>query len=392
MGFVRLTSSDQCEAVDPRPRPDSFGPSDPQSGRSRRWTTVLGLVTALALSTLPAVAAHATADDDVPQQIVVLGDSYSSGNGAGSYTDRHCMRSDLAYGPVAARQLGAEVTMAACGGGVLADLTQPRHLSWVKSRTRSHWLPRNSYPTVADQAAEWQRRVEAEGLCGAAPADRFYEYRRVAPAPAGNVYTATVECHLWAHPQIDSVTDQTDHVFLTIGGNDGGFVGIVAHCFVLREAIGCERSLQAAEGRLAGIQGGLSAALTQIDEASQGRATIHLVAYPMLINRESYNLPEGPAGWYDAGAELHAIQARYTHLQRQVVDELNARTGSERFRLVDPTETFAGRGLDPRIGASQSHSWIVPPFSNLDVAGFMHPTATGHAQQAPLLVSSVLAG
>ncbi|MEU3846038.1 SGNH/GDSL hydrolase family protein [Micrococcus terreus] len=361
--------------------------------RRSRWFAGVVLVAALMAGAAPVQATGtegSSGAESSPAQIVVLGDSYSSGNGAGAYSDRPCMRSDLAYGPVAARQLGAEIPMAACGGGVLADLSQPRHLRWETSRTRSYWLPRSSYPTVADQAAEWQRRVEAEGLCGSAPEDRFYEYRRVAPAPAGSIYTATAACHLWAHPQIASVSDQTDHVFLTIGGNDGGFVDIVVQCFVLREAIGCERSLSVAEGRLGTIQDGLAAALRDIDRASSGTATIHLVAYPMLINRDSYTLPEGPAGWYDAGAELNRIQQDYTALQRETVERLNAETGSERFRLVDPTATFEGRGLDPRIGASQHHSWIVPPFSSLDIPGFMHPTATGHAQQAPLLVTSVL--
>lgn len=355
-----------------------------------QWRTAAALTAGLLLGGAGAAGASTTAPP-VPDQIAVLGDSYSSGNGAGAYTDRPCTRSALAYGPVAAEQLGAEVTMAACGGGVLADITEPRHLAWEKSRTRSYWLPRSSYPTVASQAAEWQRRVEAEGLCGSSPDDRFHEYRRVAPAPAGSIYTATAECHLWANPQADSVTPQTDHVFLTIGGNDGGFVDIVVHCFVLREAIGCERSLEAADSRLGSIQDGLASALSAIDEASDGQATVHLVAYPMLLNRVSYTLPEGPAGWYDAGAELARIQRDYTALQQTTVDGLNAQTGSERFRLVDPTAIFEGRGLDPRIGARQSHSWIVPPFSSLDIPGFMHPTATGHAQQAPLLVESVRA-
>lgn len=357
--------------------------------RGARGTAAAALAAALALTAGPVGTANA--EGGGPERIAVLGDSYSSGNGAGSYTDRDCMRSDLAYGPVAAAELGAEVTMAACGGGVLEDIVQPRHLGWERSRTRSYWLPRSSHPTVADQAAEWQRRVEAEGLCGTAPQDRFHEYRRVAPAPAGNVYTATAECHLWAAPQVEAVSPETDHVFLTIGGNDGGFVDIVVHCFVLREAFGCERSLNTADSRLGAIQAGLESTLAQIDQASDGQATIHLLAYPMLINRESYTLPEGPAGWYDAGAELTQIQQEYTALQRQTVDALNARTGSQRFRLVDPTATFEGRGLDPRIGASQRHSWIVPPFSSLDIPGFMHPTATGHAMQAPLLVESVLA-
>lgn len=355
-----------------------------------RWATAAALAAGLIFGGAGAAGAS-TATAGSPEQIAVLGDSYSSGNGAGGYTDRPCMRSDLAYGPLAVQQLGAELTMAACGGGVLADITQPRHLRWEKSRTRSYWLPRSTYPSVAAQAAEWQRRVEAEGFCGASPADRFHEYRRVAPAPAGSIYTATAECHLWAKPQVDSVTPQTDHVFLTIGGNDGGFVDIVVHCFVLREAIGCERSLETADSRLGSIQDGLASALTAIDEASGGQATVHLVAYPMLLNRVSYTLPEGPAGWYDAGAELTRIQQDYTALQQATVNALNAQTGSERFRLVDPTATFDGRGLDPRIGASQRHSWIVPPFSSLDIPGFMHPTATGHAQQTPLLVESVVA-
>lgn len=99
--------------------------------RRSRWFAAVVLVAALMAGAAPVQATGtegSSGAESSPAQIVVLGDSYSSGNGAGAYSDRPCMRSDLAYGPVAARQLGAEITMAACGGGVLADLSQPRHL------------------------------------------------------------------------------------------------------------------------------------------------------------------------------------------------------------------------------------------------------------------------
>jgi len=53
---------------------------------------------------------------------VALGDSYSSGTGAGDYFDQECLRSDLAYPRLLANGIGADLTFAACSGATGSDL------------------------------------------------------------------------------------------------------------------------------------------------------------------------------------------------------------------------------------------------------------------------------
>ncbi|MCD0443257.1 SGNH/GDSL hydrolase family protein [Glycomyces sp. A-F 0318] len=73
-----------------------------------------------ALVLVPAAASAQTAP--APTDYVALGDSYSSGTGAGEYFDRDCLRSNLAYPKLLAAATGAELTFAACSGATTADL------------------------------------------------------------------------------------------------------------------------------------------------------------------------------------------------------------------------------------------------------------------------------
>jgi lysophospholipase L1-like esterase len=57
-----------------------------------------------------------------PANYVALGDSYSSGTGAGDYFDELCLRSNRAYPALLASALGSELTFAACSGATTADL------------------------------------------------------------------------------------------------------------------------------------------------------------------------------------------------------------------------------------------------------------------------------
>ncbi|WP_083078389.1 SGNH/GDSL hydrolase family protein [Actinobaculum suis] len=334
----------------------------------------------------------------MPEKIVQLGDSYSAGNGTGVYSDQFCMRSPENYGSIVAREFGAEYTNAACSGAVTADITKPRHLGWTGGATRTYWLPRTFFPTVEDQAAEWQRRVEAENICGVPPApDMYYEYRNVAPAPAGSLYTASVACHLWAKPQIESVTPDTDTVFLTIGGNDANFTGIVISCFIGRDAGTCQQRLSEASRSLPELRERIAQVLSAIDTASQGNAHVYLLGYPVLISLDSYVLPEGPAGWYDAGQQLVEMQEEANELQAGVVADANAaiRTSGtpqaqrDRFTFVDVHEVFAGHGFDPRMGANQSHAWIVPSFTSFDILSFVHPNPEGWRAEAKVLAETI---
>jgi lysophospholipase L1-like esterase len=82
---------------------------------------VAALAAAAALVLVPAVAAAAPVPA-APLDYVALGDSYSSGTGAGEYFDQECLRSNLAYPKLLATGLGAELAFAACSGATTADL------------------------------------------------------------------------------------------------------------------------------------------------------------------------------------------------------------------------------------------------------------------------------
>lgn len=94
---------------------------------SHRFRTLaLGGVLAVASVLFAAAPAQAATTD-----YVALGDSYSSGLGAGDYVDTHCHTSEHAYGYQVARHIDAKPSFQACAGAVTADVLdkQVEHLS-----------------------------------------------------------------------------------------------------------------------------------------------------------------------------------------------------------------------------------------------------------------------
>ncbi|UPK73022.1 SGNH/GDSL hydrolase family protein [Nocardioidaceae bacterium SCSIO 66511] len=74
------------------------------------------VLTAAVATGPPAVSAPA---DD----LVALGDSYSSGTGTREYYDENCQRSHFAYAELMAQRLGANLDMQACGGATVSSVT-----------------------------------------------------------------------------------------------------------------------------------------------------------------------------------------------------------------------------------------------------------------------------
>ncbi|MBM3664079.1 MAG: hypothetical protein FJW94_14625 [Actinobacteria bacterium] len=115
-----------------------------------RMILALASATLVVASVLPVSSAGAQID---PLRVLILGDSYSAGNGAGSYYGpKDCYRSRNTWGELAARELGersgreVQVTNRACSGGVTTDLTggdvgsggiYPNKLQTVRSSTIS---------------------------------------------------------------------------------------------------------------------------------------------------------------------------------------------------------------------------------------------------------------
>jgi lysophospholipase L1-like esterase len=77
----------------------------------------------VAAATLALLAAPIAAQaQDPATDYVALGDSYSSGSGAGPYTDSACQRSVKAHPSLLAAELDAEFTFVACGGATTDDV------------------------------------------------------------------------------------------------------------------------------------------------------------------------------------------------------------------------------------------------------------------------------
>ena len=329
--------------------------------------------------------------------VVQLGDSYSAGNGTGTYEERTCYRSPDNYGSQVAASMGASYVDAACSGGVVADILEPRDLGDPSTQAATYTIDPATYP---DQQAEWMRRAEVARLCGVpAQPDFGYRYTFVAGAGVGSLYTGTVQCQLYARPQIDAVTTDTDYVFVTIGGNDIGFSTIVTDCLVAREPTRCKADLDAARAKAPTMVERTKDALRQVEARSGGRAQVYLLSYPFLINRESYGIPE-VAPTYDAGAALNDLQRLGDTLQAQGIAELDAELhggpGADRYHFVDTVkQEWGGRvhGLDPRVVADQSDAWLVPVGSpGRDVAEFVHPTQPGWDATSSALRAAVTTG
>jgi len=276
----------------------------------------------------------AVSTSDVPPRpfhVAVLGDSYSSGNGAGHYTKpAACFRSPLDYGGRFVRALNrgafhvrATFTDLACSGAVTAD------------------------------------------VIGRGPLHRAAQVRRL--------------------PR------NTNLVFLTIGGNDGGFATIAATCLVGPSLAGilgttpadCAHALGTAESLVHGgasstLGHRLRAVLTAIHRRARA-ARIVLLGYPYLINSRTYRY--GPVR---VGRRLYALQNAADRVGAAVTARLD-RGAPARYAFVSTHRLFRGHGLDPGTSTTPG-SWLVAPFSTLVAATWYHPRPVGWAAEAALLV------
>lgn len=322
--------------------------------------------------------------------VVQLGDSYSAGNGTGTYEEKSCWRSPVAYGAQVAESIGATHVNVACSGGVVKDILEPRPLGDTFPRTGTYDIDPAEHP---DPWAEWERRAAEDELCGVPPQpDMYYSFTVTGKVAVGASHTATAQCQLMTQPQVDAVTPATDHVFVTMGGNDLGFSNIVVQCLVVRDPAGCRSVIDDATAKLPQLHDASVAALRAVHERSRGQAQVHLLTYPFLLNTDSYGIPE-VAPSYDAGRALHDLQVVGDAAQAGIVDELNATTPGSDFHLVDTVKAAWGgheHGLDPHVAADSSQAWLVPVAApGRERPEWVHPTLTGWTATAGALRASL---
>ena len=258
----------------------------------------------------PARAAAGSGSLNVTLNVVVLGDSYSSGSGAGDY-----------------------------------EAENPSDPDGPAYRSRNSW---------AHHYVDWLNEQGAHATL-------------TTLARSG----ATAEDV--ANGQIGAMPADTDLVMLAVGGADVGVPDIAKRCFVpgSRSASGCRETVEAAGRRLesATVDKGVAvpsvrsqtrSILEALDAKLADGAQVVLVSYPYPVMDRSYRLSGAGGEVYDAGAGVRSLSEKMRESQSALVDEWNAvRSSTLKVTCIDSTAAaFSGHEPDPSAGGRNDRRWI----------------------------------
>jgi lysophospholipase L1-like esterase len=266
-------------------------------------------------------------------RVLVMGDSYSAGNGAGDYSGAAgCYRSSRDYAQDFAAILRKEhsqpttVTDVACDGATTADFSHSQ---------------------------------------GSQP------------------------------PQFSQVNASYNLIFLTIGGNDVNFESIVANCLIagLRKASSCASALSYAAKLLANgtMRSRLTNVLAGIRARANPRAKIVLIGYPFMEGDTNFTLSAGKTV-VKVGKLLHAIGVTADALGASVVKTLNAKTPGKPFVFISVHKLFDGPPYHGLYASKVNPKrWMIEPFVDATTAHYeiwYHPDPTGWLKEAKLLAAT----
>ncbi|GAA4466501.1 Ig-like domain-containing protein [Phytohabitans houttuyneae] len=350
----------------------------PPKGRTRRLgaftASILTAVLAATLSIAPsgqpdASAAAAAAAPDSHVNVVVIGDSFSAGNGAGNYYGpTACYRSSSNWSEryvawLQAQGLSADVTDRACSGGVTANYWSERDLGNRPEFARCH-------TATADEIV---KTVITNGT--------------------------TSICNTKLRPQRDSVTASTDLVLFTFGGNDVRFSNIVQECFIVgdRNPGDCRSRVNYANALMDdtgadGVRERLKKILVDLRrERLRPDAKVVLLGYPQLVGDVPFvlkykNLFGTVTDTYDAASKVRLLGAKGAEVQAAAVAAAEAEVGADFVtHLPQALGLFDSHQPDPRAGHANPDSWFVEPFQTISTDTWYHPNPQGHQQYANIL-------
>jgi hypothetical protein len=325
-----------------------------------------------------------------PVQIVALGDSFISGEGALKFFEgtnaaggNQCRRAPTSYPYLIATGLNASVRSLACSGAKIADLTTCGQM-WPDGRRC-----RTAAPVVADpdeDAASEDAASDDAAPDEPAPlpppesvvsvwADSLADFGDRPAGPLPQLVTAVA----------GGATDEVDVVLVSIGGNDVGFSSIVKACLLPK---GCDerREIWLDAIDLLGPQ--LDEVYGQIRVAFPN-AHVLVMPYPMIVNAE-------PGTSCDLGLSQDEREFVVDFIHKLDLTIADA-AGRAEFEFVDEgVNAYDGHQLcDEQAGAN--HLKLVPPegvklgrYSPATwIPGSMHPNVLGHELTAAASVCAV---
>lgn len=383
MAHTEVTSS---TPVLPHAHLRGFGDARPRRHRALFLSVLVSLG---ALGGLFATTADAQVEVVKPLKVVLVGDSFSAGNGAGDYSGvRNCQRSPNNWASLYVAHLteeGHAVTFVnrACNGAKTDALTGEQHLAGGLTRKKEFEA---EFDLRGESAEDVEQRARQRRCKEIYPDQERYEVR--VERKGGGRFE--VRCKRFALPQINAVDSDTDLVLMTFGGNDVGFTDIVLRCFAVigigfesQSPDGCRDAVGHAEGQLDDLEDHLVDVFRALHDEMRSDGRVALLTYPHLSEDREYLLEKRGQEPYDAAAAVRKLGEDGEATQRRAVNRINEQVGYEFVQLVDGVkDTFKGHEPDPRASAENPERWINEFDHVIDWTANYHPNRFGHAALA----------
>lgn len=324
--------------------------------------------------------------------IVLLGDSYTAGNGARDadgnrsyYGPSKCMRSADTWGEQYARSLadqGVAVTLLnrACSAATTENMLNERYLK----RTEVVHHPEAETPLAPLPDAhytEWAAGIEA---CQPVPnSEEFIRMNVLRDAVTLDQVRVSVTCEHWIPAQVDALNPDVDLVFFTVGGNDAKFPDVMRECLVMHAVSGCEQAL--AEGERferEEFAGQLARVFDEIHARTEGNAKVVYLGYPRVELHEDAvltSIDDGQVRRLEIGTRLGFLMEAGEAAQHAAVDAANARYGDGFVTFLDDLDDlFRGHEPDARPTVMNPDRWIAEAFETTVIDEWYHFLPAGH--------------
>ncbi|MCW2848299.1 MAG: hypothetical protein JWR90_2273 [Marmoricola sp.] len=333
-------------------------------------------------------SAVAATSSRAPLDILVLGDSYSAGNGATddsgavqTYGPDGCRRSRVNWSEkyaAALRASGQPVRLVnhACSGGVTADITSPRVMD---TASKVETAPAG-VTTTAQADASLARRDPCN--THAFPDEEFWTYH----ATSVNLGVVSYDCTRNLRPQARFVNSNVDLVLFTMGGNDAGFSSIVQDCFVVgvRTSSGCKGRVDTARALLPQIQQRLRTDIAAIRaHGLREDAKLVQLGYPWLQTDNDFTLSDPPG--YAAGDEVRSLVSAGDAAIAAIVPGVNAGHPGQLSFLAGVPEKFAGHEPDAATPMGNADRWVNQVGDGDAIEVWYHPNRLGQTAYAQML-------
>lgn len=318
--------------------------------------------------------------------VVLLGDSYSAGNGTRDYIkgEAYCYRSSSNWASLYVDDLkrqGVPVMFKnnACSGAKTYHI----HQDWLNRPVAVQYklllgnLEKNYSLTR-------ERLGKAESACrkyGNAVATS-YTINKLRYISNKKQTSVEINCKYKQDPQVNAVKKDTDLVLLTIGGNDYSFNKIVENCFVFTAiASTCQDKIREAKDNANRYYtSSIERVLDEIyKKGSPDRTQVILLGYPLLSLDMDYHIGLIPP-FYNVAQEVRKIGIDFNNIQAQAINKYKEKyPDREVYFLNSIPSGFFGKEPHPSLLIANSENAINELFQpGLDVNEWYHPTIKGH--------------